>query len=99
MEKAFEKRLGERTAFNHPVGFEMSIMESGRINNIRCDGYGIDISPNGLGMISACSFYKGEILKLSLPVDVVKTAMPVFAEVMWSSIENESCRVGLKFLM
>lgn len=99
MEKAFENRVVERTAFNQPVKFEMSIMESGRINNIRCDGQGVDISPNGLGMISACAFYKGEVLKLALPVDIVKTAMPVFAEVMWSKIENESCRVGLKFLM
>ncbi len=99
MEKAFQNRLVERTAFSQPVRFEMSIMEAGRINNIKCDGQGVDISPNGLGMISACSFYKGEILKLSLPVNIVKTTMPVFAEIMWSRIENESCRVGLKFLM
>lgn len=93
-----EKRYAKRIEFKKPVGFEINIMRSGKTKNIKCKGWGVDISSYGIGAIAPCFFDNGEVLKMHLPAENVTTEVPVFAEVVWAKIENEKCRLGLRFL-
>jgi len=93
-----EKRSAERIKFEKPVGLEISIMASGQVNNIKCNGLGVDVSSYGVGAIAPCFFDSGEVVKVYMPVGNAKTEMPVFAEVIWAKVEDEKCRLGLKFL-
>jgi hypothetical protein len=93
-----EKRSYERRQFNNELNIEISIFEPEGVKNIRCSSWGIDISSKGIGILAPCIVDKGDVIKVFLPFSIVKSEMPVFAEVMWSKIEGESCRAGLRFL-
>ncbi len=93
-----EKRSVERVAFNRTVGFEVLFMDSGEVKKIKCKGMGIDINSSGLGVISPCFFDSGELIKVYIPVLDIDTYVPLFAQVIWSRVENEKCRFGVRFL-
>lgn len=94
-----ERRICSRKPLNCDISFEITLFEGeGKIKTIKTRGYGIDISSNGIGMLSPCAFSEGEVIKLMLPKSIAKSGYPIFAEVLWSKIEGEACRAGLRFL-
>jgi hypothetical protein len=63
MEEMQEKRAFERKPLNCDVGFEMNIFDKdGVVKSVKTTGYGLDISSNGIGMITSCLFEKGEVI-------------------------------------
>jgi hypothetical protein len=100
MEKMQEKRAFERKPLNCEVGFEMNIFDKdGVVKSVKTTGYGLDISSNGIGMITSCLFEKGEVIGIILPENLIKIKVPVLAEVMWARVEGEACRAGFRFLL
>lgn len=100
MKNNVEKRACPRMPLNCDIGFEITLFEEkGQIRTIKTRGYGLDISSNGIGMLSPCAFSKGEVIRVILPKSIMKSESPVFAEVLWSKVEGETCRAGLRFLI
>jgi hypothetical protein len=93
-----EKRLKIRSPFNQPISFDMIDVESDILGNISNTGIGVDISEDGLGMISDYTFKKAQVVKLHLPLQEMDRPFSVFAEVMWSRPANSHFRIGLRFL-
>lgn len=83
--------------FNRPVGFAMSVVEKRGIKDIQHEATGVDISDNGLGLITKVPLTQGSILKLFIPIN--KITMPVFAVVKWTKPHMDKLRAGLQFLV
>ena len=93
-----DSRSSNRKLIKRTVCFELSVRESGGQKNILYDGCCVDISPQGICLITDYYFKKGEVLKLLIPAIEVTATIPVFAEVVWSKLENGNYRTGLRFL-
>ncbi len=93
-----ETRISNRQSFNKAISFELSLIESDQIKNIKSAGTGVDISPDGIGISTNHALTKGAVLKLHIPDDKEKSANTVFAEVVWSKPANNHFRMGLRFL-
>jgi len=93
-----ESRISNRQAYNKAISFELSLIESDQIKNIKSMGTGVDISPDGIGISTNHVLTKGDVLKLHIPDDIEKSTNTVFAEVVWSRPSNSHFRMGLRFL-
>jgi len=93
-EMKFEKRSMTRETFSRSLGFAMSFME--RQRTIRHDATGVDISGDGLGLVTNVSLTQGNVLRLLIPINGV--SLPVFAVVKWSEPCKDKFRAGLQFL-
>ncbi|MBM4136139.1 MAG: PilZ domain-containing protein [Nitrospira sp.] len=93
-----ESRINSRRSFNKTISFELSLIESDQIKNIKSAGTGVDISPDGLGISINYALAVGDVLKLNIPDNKEKSANAVFAEVVWSKPSNSHFRMGLRFL-
>ncbi len=91
------KRSSERRVFNQAISFEIYDRES-KVKNVRIDGFGVDISSNGIGLTTEYSVKKGDVLSVYLSVNEIGTTLPVFAEVLWVNPVDSSFRAGLRFL-
>lgn len=91
-----KKRNSERKAFTEKIFIETSAESSGVG---KCEALCADISGQGLGLTAECRLEKAQIIKLYLPVEKAKTALPIFAEVIWAQPANERVRAGLRFLI
>lgn len=91
-----KKRNSEREAFTEKIFIETSAESSGVG---KCEALCTDISGQGLGLTAECRLEKAQIIKLYLSVEKAKTALPVFAEVIWAQPVNERIRAGLRFLI
>jgi hypothetical protein len=69
------------------------------LENITCEAIGVDISSSGLGVVTDYALKEGDVLKSRIPVIEMDTALPVYAEVVWSKPHNGKFRVGLRFLV
>ncbi|HWR57863.1 MAG TPA: PilZ domain-containing protein [Thermodesulfovibrionales bacterium] len=85
-------------AFNREISFELCLIEPDQIRNIRCQGTGLDISPEGIGVSTDRALAVGDVLKLHIPDNREKPANTFFAEVVWSRPANSHFRMGLRFL-
>jgi hypothetical protein len=97
-----EKRMSVREDFTNPFEFELSASEPGASSGGTCRAQGIDISANGLGLLTDYPLVPGMVLRLVLPTRGVETMIPVFAEVAWAGPAGNSgdqVRAGLRFLM
>jgi len=92
------KRSKVRRAFNRAVPFEMITVESNQVENIQQKALCLDISESGLGLSAGVPLKRSQVVKVFLPVQKVRTSLPVFAEVVWSEPSNGSFRVGLRIL-
>jgi hypothetical protein len=90
-----ERRTLERKEFTRALDFTVSTFQSGTMLS---RGFGVDISCNGLGITSEYSPTPGTVLRISIPVEEIGIALPIFAEVAWVSPGREIFRAGLTFL-
>ncbi len=93
-----KKRAFKRKIFNRPVEFELSVIETGRGENIHRSGEAINISSGGIGLSTACALKRGEVLKLYLPAISRSATLPVFSEVVWVRQAGAHVEAGLRFL-
>lgn len=98
METRAEKRHRTRENIGRSIAFDMSERASGRFENLLKEGFGVDISKGGIGLITDQPLKKGDVLKLLYPVIDVTVIIPVYTAVMWSNPVEGGFRVGLRFL-
>jgi hypothetical protein len=97
-EKWQGKRLEKRVQCEHPIQFEMSAKTLENPTK-RFDGRCIDISNYGAGIITEHALESSQVIKLYLPMKNTNTAMPVFAQVIWTAPDNGRTRTGVRFLV
>ena len=90
-----ERRRVKRKTFSRSLDFETSAFGSAALLGRGC---GVDISSSGLGLLTVCRLEKGTVLRLIFPEYLGNIALPVFAEVTWTSRVTESVRAGLRFM-
>jgi hypothetical protein len=98
METQTEKRQRRRESIDRSITYEMSDCSTGRFENLRKEGFGVDISNGGIGLITDQPLKKGNVLKLLYPLTVASASIPIYSEVMWSNPVEGGFRVGLRFL-
>ncbi len=91
-----EIRMSDRKGFTQPIRFEISALGTGDYTTF--GGEAVDISPDGLGLLSEYPLVKGMVVRLALPVEGVGTPVPVFAEVSRVVPVSNRHRAGLRFL-
>ena len=97
-EKWQGKRSEKRVRCEHPVQFEVSVNIPGNLNR-RFDGRCIDISNYGAGIVTEHALESSQVIKLYLPMKNTHTAIPVFAQVIWTKPDNGRTRTGVRFLV
>jgi len=98
MELNIEKRKLDRASFSYPVLFEINGAKSSPSNTIRSEGYGLDISSSGIGILTDRLLTPGDVVKLYIPLGNTNTIIPTTSEVRWTGVEAGRYRLGLKFL-
>jgi hypothetical protein len=93
-----EKRKFPRSAYESRVLFELSAVDAGELMPVVREGRGVDISEDGLGLLTDYPLKKDEVVKLHFPPDPSRTELPAFARVAWSKSIQERFRVGMQFL-
>lgn len=87
-----------RNEFLEPVQLSLLKEKSGILKIIEKNGQGIDISSQGLGILTSLALKGGEVLKVSLPARTRGTFLPVFSQVVWVKKQDREYRAGLQFL-
>ena len=92
-----EKRKNQRSSFRDALELKFSATHpaTGSPEHM---ARGIDISSGGVGLEARDELRKGEVVKLFVPFRRGGANLPVFAEVCWVSMANETYRMGLRFL-
>jgi hypothetical protein len=98
MEQKIEKRKLDRVPFSYPVLYEINSTNSDPSNTIRGEGYGLDVSSSGIGILTDRLMSPGDVVKLYIPLGSTNTIIPTSSEVRWIEIKGGRCRLGLKFL-
>jgi len=98
MEQNIEKRKLDRATFSYPIVYEISATKSNLSNTIRSEGYGLDISSSGIGILTDRLLSPGDVVKLYIPLGNTNTIIPTTSEVRWTGVEEGRYRLGLKFL-
>ena len=98
MEQNIENRKLDRVSFSYPVLYEISATKSSLSNTIRSEGYGLDISSSGIGILTDRLLSPGDVVKLYIPLGNTNTIIPTTSEVRWTGVEEGRYRLGLKFL-
>jgi len=98
MEQNIEKRKLDRATFSYPIVYEISATKSNLSNSIRSEGYGLDISSSGIGILTDRLLSPGDVVKLYIPLGNTNTIIPTTSEVRWTGVEEGRYRLGLKFL-
>jgi hypothetical protein len=98
MEQNIEKRKLDRVPFPSTIHYEIDGTKSSPSNTIRGEGYGLDVSSSGIGIITDRLLSPGDVLKLYIPLGNTKTIIPTTSEVRWVGIKGGRCRLGLKFI-
>lgn len=92
-----EKRQNQRSVFKEFLKVRLSTTSPSADFPERM-ARGIDISTGGVGLEADEKLQKGEVVKLSVPLGVAGTKIPVFAEVRWVAEQSGGYRMGLQFL-
>ena len=94
-----EKRTDKRKSLAQAISFELSTVDSDRIENVVIQGLGVDVSDGGMGMTTPYPLKGGEVVKIFFPVTEGETRVPILTEVMWSRYCAGEYRSGLRFLV
>ncbi len=73
-------------------------MDLSKFENIKKNGFAIDVSSEGIGLTTDYALKRGDVLKLYLPVNRVNITLPVYAKVVWSKQADNNFRAGLMVL-
>ena len=93
-----ELRTSPRSAYAHPVQFDVNCLGSEGLMSTEQKGFGVDISKYGFGLLTRYPLKKGEVLRLHLPLDSSQSGLPIFARVAWTRRADRQFRVGMQFL-
>ena len=92
-----EKRRRQRVDFNQALELKICATRRTEGTAVR-KAKGVDINSRGIGVEAAEELFKGELVKMKVPLGTDGAYIPVFAEVRWVSGSNENYRAGLHFL-
>jgi hypothetical protein len=94
-----EKRIKKREVIHQVVCFETSEVLSDTLTHRTSSGRAIDISSEGMGIITQQRLHAGDVVTIRYPIHGMKTSLPVFAQVKWlENDDDENIRAGLSFL-
>ena len=98
MKTQAEKRRSARSAYENRIQFELSSIAAEELMPVKREAVGVDISEEGIGLITNYPLKKDEVLKLYFPLNSIRTTLPVFARVAWATSVEKRFRVGMQFL-
>jgi PilZ domain len=98
MEPKGEKRRIQRSGFPQTVRLDLIQEESNQIKNERRSAQGVDISSQGLGLVTPFPLQQGQVIRISLPAKESPALLPVFSEVRWVKGAGKEYRLGVQFL-
>ena len=98
MDDPSEKRTYPRTVLYQVVRFERTATGPETPVEEPAQGIGRDISPEGASLLTDLPLYRGEVLKLHVPLESELASVPVFSEVKWTQPTRNGYRIGLQFL-
>ncbi len=90
------RRRYDRTEFRQSLEFSAAQRGDGPAASF--SGRGIDISSDGVGLVSDSPLREATVVRLSVPVPALGITLPVFAEVAWTGSDADPKRAGLRFL-
>jgi hypothetical protein len=93
-----ERRANPRTPYLKPVLLDLIVNDSECLKNIAHEASGVDISKNGLGLLSGHPLKENDVLSLRIQIENGIAALPVFAKVAWATPAQDRYRAGLRFL-
>jgi hypothetical protein len=94
---ASEKRKSVRQPYSKQIDFEAMIAGTKKVGIAHHRAHCLNISQGGLEITSGYKPREGEVLKLSIPFKK-EVMLPVFAEVMWITAEEDCFKAGMRFL-
>lgn len=97
MEQQHKRQL-ERRLFQYPVLIETNDQKEGAFQTIQLKGQAMDISPNGLGVMTDKYMEQGQVVRVYLPIGSSETIVPSFSEVRWVKTTEGKYRIGLQFI-
>ena len=92
-----EKRRRARTVFKQPMELEISASLLSADSPAR-KAVGVDINSCGIGLETSEELFKGDLVKMYVPLGSAGAFIPVFAEVRWVAPHEGNYRAGLHFL-
>ena len=93
-----DQRTLERKPYSHRIDLEVSDLEAEKPRSLKVTGKALDISSNGIGLLTEAPLNRGEVIKIYIPIAFLKAVLPSFSEVRWVQHTKRHYRVGLQFL-
>jgi hypothetical protein len=97
MKKREDIRKERREIIQQQVGLEVFRPGAEGGSPVVFDGIGLDLSSEGICVMTELRVDEGQILKLLYPVNG-RCALPVYSEVIWLGEGERFFRVGMRFL-
>jgi hypothetical protein len=98
MKKQPEKRQSQRNPFPQPIMIEWSDDENGSFEAFQNQGRGVDITSQGIGILTEGPFQRGQVVKVYVPIGTAAAIIATFSVVRWVRHTERHNRVGLQFL-
>jgi len=98
MKEREEKRKSARSAYGRSIEYEVSSIGSEELMPVKREGFGVNISENGISIFTDYPLKKGEVVKIYFPLSSMRMGLPIFARVAWAKSVEERFRVGMQFL-
>jgi hypothetical protein len=98
MGDAEERRANPRSPYRKPVLLDLIVNDSEGLRNVAHEASGVDISQNGLGVLSGQPLKENDVLSLRIHLENGNADLPIFAKVVWATPAQDRYRAGLRFL-
>lgn len=93
-----ERRCSARNTVNQPVSLEFAAPGQGGIEAVHLEGRCVNISSEGMGMITKARLNTCDVLKLHLSISDMNVTLPILTEVKWLRQVDGEYQIGLQFL-
>ena len=80
-----ERRASPRSPYRKPVRLDLIVNDSEGLRNIADEASGINISQNGLGVLSGQPLKENDVLSLRIQIENGNVDLPIFAKVVWAT--------------
>ena len=87
-----------RKPFVRPLRYSLSNADSSRTKPLMATAVSVDISPEGIGIVTDHPLEKGHVLKFENSIKMNKEVLKSEAVVRWTGLLYGKHRVGLEFL-
>lgn len=98
MQPKGEKRRIQRSGFPQSIRLDFIQEESDQISTQHLSAQGVDISSQGLGIVTPFPVHQGQVIRIAIPAKETTAFLPVFSEVRWVRVTDGEYRLGLEFL-